>query len=174
MASSSRSKAVTWGECTVYDTDLEVKCNCEEYCQFKNTTLCAECLHEQKKHLAGKSSDRSIKDITSILAGMTKGSSGSISSSMLSQISKAQASLGSSGSQKGKAANEESWNANNGSGREKQRKGQGADGELERQLPKNLQAVPDHVKTRKAVNRGLVVLRSEAGVELAGLGTTMI
>jgi hypothetical protein len=108
MASSSRSKAVTWGECTAYDTDLEVECDCEEYRQFKNTTLCAECLHEQKKHLAGKASDRSTKDVTSILAGMAKGSSGSIASSTLSQISKARASLGSSGSRRGKAANEES------------------------------------------------------------------
>jgi hypothetical protein len=37
-------------------------------------------------------------------------------------------------------------------------------------LPKNLQAVPDRVKIQKAVNRGLAVLRSEAGVEIGRTG----
>ncbi|KAJ7718184.1 hypothetical protein B0H14DRAFT_3521777 [Mycena olivaceomarginata] len=155
MASSSRSKAVTWGECTAYDTNLEVECDCEEYRQFKNTTLCAECLHEQKKHLAGKASDRSTKDVTSILAGMAKGSSVALGEARLPTRSRIVECEQRQRQGRAKAKAVAKQNSSNmfrvssimvlpcGT-----RIVKGADGELERQLPKNLQAVPDRLESK--------------------------
>ncbi|KAF8147915.1 hypothetical protein K438DRAFT_1989368 [Mycena galopus ATCC 62051] len=199
LSSSSRLKSKTKDEgveCTAQDTDAEDECDCTEFRRLKNSTLCRNCLHEEKDHL-GQSS--STKNVENILAGLVK-SAGSDSRRTLGSIAKARAGLATAGSRsskassssssKAQAANEESnegmrpQSRSKGKGKKKSTQStkfrvssimvlpcgtklvKGEDGIRERQLPEGEQGIPDRVKIQKAVLRGHAVLQTEAGIEL--------
>ncbi|KAF8218008.1 hypothetical protein K438DRAFT_1952867 [Mycena galopus ATCC 62051] len=167
----------------------------DEGVELKNSTLCRNCLHEEKDHL-GQSSG--TKNVENILAGLVK-SAGSDSWRTLGSIAKARAGLttagsrsskvSSSSSSKAQAANEESNEGMRPQSRRAKAKfkkstqstkfrvssimvlpcgtklNKGEDGIRERQLPEGEQGIPDRVKIQKAVLRGHAVLQTEAGIE---------